>query len=125
MGVWEGRLVMFESLVNQQIHPLSFSLSLLLSPCFLPPTPSRLPSPPSLLLNNMGSVSGHEKKKNTASAQEGESQTKLNSAKRSSVGYFVRVRVWRVLLHNWDVDAKKKNENKYIMKIPSRPRYNL
>lgn len=103
MGVWEGRLVMFESLVNQQIHPLSFSLSLLLSPCFLPPTPSLLPSPPSLLLNNMGSVSGHEKKqkKNTASAQEGETQTKLSSAKRSSVGYFAHVMSSAAQLGRW------------------------
>ena len=53
MGVWEGRLVVFESLVNQQIHPLSFSsfsLSLYhsLSPSSPPPTPSLLPPPPSL-----------------------------------------------------------------------------
>lgn len=38
MGVWEGRLVMFESLVNQQIHPLSFFL-LYHSPSFSPSHP--------------------------------------------------------------------------------------
>lgn len=56
MGVWEGRLVMFESLVNQQIHPLSFFL-LYHSPSFSPSLPISPPSPPSLLLlNSMASV---------------------------------------------------------------------
>lgn len=45
MGVWEGRLVMFESLVNQQIHPLSFFL-LYHSPSFSPSLPISPPSPP-------------------------------------------------------------------------------
>lgn len=52
MGVWEGRLVVFESLVNQQIHPLSLSLC---------PPPFFLPSP--LLLNNMGPTSSDEQQR--------------------------------------------------------------
>lgn len=65
MGVWEGKLVVFESLVNQQIHPLSLQLSL--SP--LPPHPFFLPLP--LLFNNMGSASGYEK----LHTREGEGET--------------------------------------------------
>lgn len=85
MGVWEGRLVMFESLVNQQIHPFSFFL-LYHSPSFSPlPIPSSAPPSLPLLLNNMGSVRscGKKKKKGTPGSERGGRKRKEGEQNRA------------------------------------------